>query len=145
MGYSGAWEKLIHEKTWSRKSRGNIPLTGTKQVLRVLLRCLFLYCLEFFLKQNRRTFQHIHKLYSFHKTISFIVAKPVEHCTNLVRNHVEELYLTKPSKIERKTFWQVLYQGFGSGSALIWAVGSGSAYKFRIRIRIQKGKNNPKK
>jgi hypothetical protein len=31
------------------------------------------------------------------------------------------------------------------GSALIWAVGSGSAYKLRIRIRIQEGKNDPKK
>ncbi len=30
------------------------------------------------------------------------------------------------------------------GSALIWAVGSGSAYKLRIRIRIQEGKNDKK-
>ncbi len=38
-------------------------------------------------------------------------------------------------------------QGFGSGSVLIWAVGSGSgsAYKLLIRIRIQEGKNGPKK
>jgi hypothetical protein len=40
-------------------------------------------------------------------------------------------------------------QGFGSGSvpgsALIWAAESGSAYKLRIRIRIQEGKNDPKK
>ncbi len=25
MGYSGAWGKLIHEKTWNRKSRENCP------------------------------------------------------------------------------------------------------------------------
>jgi hypothetical protein len=28
MGYSGVWGKLIHEKTWNRKSRGNVPLKG---------------------------------------------------------------------------------------------------------------------
>jgi len=27
--YSGAWEKLIHEKTRSRKSRGTVPLSKT--------------------------------------------------------------------------------------------------------------------
>ncbi len=26
MGYSGAWEKLIHEKPWSQKSHGTVPL-----------------------------------------------------------------------------------------------------------------------
>ncbi len=29
MVYSGAWGKLIHKKTWSRKSRGTVSLTGT--------------------------------------------------------------------------------------------------------------------
>jgi hypothetical protein len=28
MGYSGAWGKLIREKTWIRKSHGTVPLTG---------------------------------------------------------------------------------------------------------------------
>ncbi len=28
MEYSGAWEKLIHEKNWSRKPRGTVPLTS---------------------------------------------------------------------------------------------------------------------
>ncbi len=27
LGYSGAWGILIHEKTWSRKSRGPVPLS----------------------------------------------------------------------------------------------------------------------
>ncbi len=40
-------------------------------------------------------------------------------------------------------------QGFGSvsGSALIWVAGSGSrfAFKYRIRIQIQEGKNDPQK
>ncbi len=26
MGYSGAWWKLIHEKTWNWKTRGTVPL-----------------------------------------------------------------------------------------------------------------------
>ncbi len=26
MVYLGAWGKLIHKKTWSRKSRGTVPL-----------------------------------------------------------------------------------------------------------------------
>ncbi len=29
MEYSGAWRKLIHEKTWSRKSYGTVSLMGT--------------------------------------------------------------------------------------------------------------------
>jgi hypothetical protein len=28
MGYSGIYGKLIHEKTWSRKSRVRLPLSG---------------------------------------------------------------------------------------------------------------------
>ncbi len=36
-------------------------------------------------------------------------------------------------------------QGCGSGSALIWVAGSGSAFKLRIWIRIQEGKNPQKK
>ncbi len=28
--YPGAWEKLIHKKTWSRKSRGTVPLKRLK-------------------------------------------------------------------------------------------------------------------
>ncbi len=30
--YSGAWGQLVHEKTWSWKSRGTVPLTDILQV-----------------------------------------------------------------------------------------------------------------
>ncbi len=38
-----------------------------------------------------------------------------------------------------------LYQGFGSGSALNWVAGSVSGSAFKLRIRIQEGKNDPQK
>ncbi len=39
MGYSGFWEKLIHEKTWSQKSHGTVPLKG---------KCHEIFCFRFF-------------------------------------------------------------------------------------------------
>ncbi len=41
--------------------------------------------------------------------------------------------------LSRPIQWYHSYQGCGSGSALIWVAGSGSAFK--LRIRIQEGKN----
>ncbi len=103
LGETDPWKNLKSKISWQYPF--NWDKTSSESSFKMFVPLLF----RIFFKQNRRTFQHIHKLYSFHKTISYIVAKPVEHCTNLVRNHVEKLYLTKPSKIERKTFWQVLF------------------------------------
>jgi hypothetical protein len=48
----------------------------------------------------------------------------------------------------RQFILQILMQGFGSvsgsGSALIWAAGSGYGSAYKFRIRIQEGKNDPK-
>jgi hypothetical protein len=35
MGYSGAWGKLIHEKTRSRKSRGTVPLRNEIRTIKI--------------------------------------------------------------------------------------------------------------
>jgi hypothetical protein len=62
----------------------------------------------------------------------------------------EKILLDDITFTERKKIFRMKWQGCGYGSSgirIIWVAGSGSrsAFKLRIQIRIQVGKNDPQK